>query len=101
MDPDETEHDKWAFDLWWDTWFPEVLQECREGECYCALALALAPALALALAQALALALPTWFPEVLKESREGECYCALALALVLLDSLGCSRNPGRVSVTVS
>ena len=22
---------KWALDLWWDTWFPEVLKECREG----------------------------------------------------------------------
>ena len=68
------------------TWFSGVLKECREGEYYCALALA-SPS-------------PTWFPQVLKECREGEYYCALALALALLGSLGCSRNAGRVSITV-
>ncbi len=23
---------KWAYGVWWDRWFPEVLKECREGE---------------------------------------------------------------------
>ena len=23
---------KWAYGLWWDQWFPEVLKECRDGE---------------------------------------------------------------------
>ena len=22
---------KWAYDIWWDKWFPEVLRECREA----------------------------------------------------------------------
>jgi len=21
----------WAYKIWWDTWFPEVLKECRDG----------------------------------------------------------------------
>lgn len=23
---------QWAYNIWWDRWFPEVLEECRNGE---------------------------------------------------------------------
>ena len=33
VDPARTDFDQWAFELWWETWFPEILLEYRKGGC--------------------------------------------------------------------